>query len=144
MLPPPWLSKKIEVLENGCWKWLGYVDIQGYGRYEVQNNYVRDRQYAHRFVYELLRERIPPNREIDHLCKYKTCVHPDHLEVVTSRENVRRSSSVCAVNGRKTHCKYGHEFTPENIYKMKHGRACLMCRRIAGRKGTINAPTTKT
>jgi hypothetical protein len=47
------------------------------------------------------------------------------LEAVTNRENMLRGVGVCALNARKTHCKHGHEFTPENTYRVKNGgRAC--------------------
>jgi hypothetical protein len=48
-------------------------------------------QYAHRSVYVHLRGPIPPGMTIDHLCRNRSCVNPDHLEVVSLKENVRRS-----------------------------------------------------
>ena len=66
---------------------------------------------------------------LDHLCKNKSCVNPQHLEVVTNTENVMRADGVCALNAKKTHCKHGHEFTELNTYRTKVGRVCKQCLR---------------
>lgn len=65
--------------------------------------------------------------QIDHLCRNHDCVNPEHLEVVTQAENMRRGIGATAINARKTHCKHGHEFTPENIYRRPNGRECMTC-----------------
>ena len=66
------------------------------------------------------------------------CVNPAHLEAVTHRENVLRGAGVSAIQARKTHCKHGHEFTPENTMKVRTpsgngGRRCRTCDRIRKR-----------
>ena len=47
---------------------------------------------AHRLYYERRKGAIPPDRQIDHLCRVPACVNPDHLEPVTPAENIRRGS----------------------------------------------------
>jgi hypothetical protein len=86
---------------------------------------------AHRAVYEHVYGFLPKDRYIDHLCKVKCCVNPDHLEAVTHRENTMRSDGPSAINARKTHCIRGHELTPDNIKQDKRNnwRACLRCHR---------------
>jgi hypothetical protein len=69
---------------NGCWRWLGRFDANGYGR--------QGRRWAHRIVYELLVGPIPAGAVLDHLCRTKWCVNPDHLEPVTHAENCRRGA----------------------------------------------------
>jgi hypothetical protein len=61
-------------------------------------------------------------------------VNPDHLEPVTGRENVARGRPPGPKVGyrkpKPTHCKYGHEFTPENTYVRPDGAwTCKECRK---------------
>jgi hypothetical protein len=84
---------------------------------------------AHRFMWELFNGPIPEGMQIDHLCFNPGCVRYDHLELVTPRENVLRSSSPAAMNAGKTHCKHGHEFTPANTRQRDNKRYCRACAR---------------
>lgn len=65
---------------------------------------------------------------LDHLCRNRLCVNPEHLEVVSRGENVLRGVGVTAENKRKTHCAHGHEFTTENTYRYGNKRHCRTCR----------------
>jgi hypothetical protein len=84
------LSKYV-VAESGCWEWQGSLDRKGYGEIHAPG-YPNNRVRAHRFSYELFVGPIPRARNIviDHLCRNPRCVNPQHLEVVTQRENVIR------------------------------------------------------
>ena len=68
-------------------------DGPGYGQFELGggSRQKRNRTYAHRFAYEQAKGAIPDGLEIDHLCRNRRCVNPDHLEAVTHQENQRRS-----------------------------------------------------
>jgi hypothetical protein len=87
---------------------------------------------AHRWAYHHLVAPVSADLEIDHLCRNRGCVNPAHLEPVTSRENKLRGYGAAAKNARKTECKRGHPFTPENTGRTGGGgRYCKQCRHDA-------------
>ena len=108
---------------SGCWIWLGHQSPSGYGMLSVNGR----PQYVHRLIYERQYGPIPNGLELDHRCRMRCCVNPNHLEAVTHRINMGRGSKAC-----QTHCIHGHAFTPENTFRNKNGtRACRSCKRIA-------------
>lgn len=111
----------------GCWMWTASViQANGYGQFNAGPH--KGMMLAHRFAYELMVGPIPDGLQLDHLCRNKLCVNPDHLEPVSQRVNILRSESFPAVNARKTHCTHGHEFTEENTRIRKQGwRSCKAC-----------------
>ena len=90
---------------------------------------------AHRLVYELLVGPIPAGFDLDHLCRVRNCVNPDHLEPVTRGENVARGMSPAAIARRTNTCARGHV-----NQRVSHGpgkRTCGACRLI--KKGGTHA-----
>lgn len=125
------LLSHIEHAANGCWIWLRAKRPEGYGTLDAA---VEGKKYqthaAHRVSYIVFRGPIPSGLEIDHLCRQPSCINPDHLEVVTRRENVLRSRSFAAINSRKKSCKSGHPLSGENLYLRPNGaRVCRTCQR---------------
>jgi hypothetical protein len=104
----------------------------GYGRVGYQG-----KSYdAHRLVYILSEGPVAEGKELDHLCRVRHCVNPDHLREVTRRENLLAdgSLSIAKIHAEKTHCKHGHEFTSENTYQWRNQRHCLACRRVTDKE----------
>lgn len=119
-----------------CWMWTAGLS-KGYGQFIVMAGHRGRPILAHRMAWELLRGSVPDGLELDHLCRVRACVNPDHLEPVTSEENIRRGMWGPVANARKTHCAHGHEFTPENTYRpprRPHVRQCRECMRLRGLK----------
>lgn len=117
-------------ISDGCWNWCGRISNSGYGQFSWLSHVGRLNGYSHRISWELLRERIPDGLTIDHLCRNKHCVNPAHLEPVTGRVNNLRGDNPPAQNARRTHCKYGHEFSGDNLWVNSHGyRTCRACKR---------------
>ena len=116
---PEKIARRIDTNDpDGCWIWTGGKHTAGYGM-----AYYRKRSwFAHRLVYSLLIGRPPRGKQLHHICKVRLCVNPEHLAPVTGAEHVRLEG-----NGAKTHCKHGHEFTPENTYRWRTERRCRTC-----------------
>ena len=112
---------------SGCWLWIKALDRYGYGQINIRGRSLR----AHRVVFEEAKGPIPAGLVLDHKCRIRSCVNPDHLEPVTVAENLMRGEGPAAQAARKTHCIHGHAFAPENtrVYKNVKGwvRQCREC-----------------
>jgi hypothetical protein len=128
-----------------CWEWIagkawnrGRPESGRYGRFYIDGKEMQ----AHRFSYEHYIGPIPEGLELDHLCEYKPCVNPLHLEAVLHIENVRRCGSLAgtkasaALRHNMTHCAKGlHEWTKENTITDKRGfRQCRTCNKARQRR----------
>ena len=111
--------------ESGCWIWTGALTPTGYPQICDGRRVIR----AHRWAFERFVGPIPEGLVIDHKCRVRNCVNPDHLEPVTNRENVVRGNSARPV---RAECNKGHEFTEQNTYINPKGRReCRKCRHAA-------------
>lgn len=112
---------------HGCWIWQGSPLPNGYGRIGVRHGKNNTKgQLVHRVAYETFVGPIPKGLTIDHLCRNKLCVNPDHLEPVTQKINNFRAPNYV---GNRTHCPAGHEYSPENTNTSCGRRRCLTCHR---------------
>lgn len=110
-----------------CWWWRGGISMYGYGQFQpARSKNLR----AHKFAWEMEHGPTPDDMVLDHLCRNRACVRPEHLEPVTPRTNTLRGIGPAAINSRKTACVNGHRFTPENTRVDAQGnRSCWMCLR---------------
>jgi hypothetical protein len=77
--------KRVAVTDR-CWLWTGGLTATGYGQFHFHGR----PRVAHKYLYEFERGPVPDGLELDHLCRVRNCVRPDHLEAVTHAENIRR------------------------------------------------------
>lgn len=120
----------------GCWDWTGARMANGYGVFNMPDRLGGGTRLAHRVSYELNVGPIPDGLELDHLCRVRHCVRPDHLEAVTHRENDLRGASPFLVAHREGRCLRGlHAMTPENARVTSNGRRrCRACDPATQRK----------
>lgn len=114
---------------SGCHLFTGFI-ANGYGRIAYQGR----PQQAHRLAYEAKFGPVPRDLVIDHLCRVRSCINPDHMEPVTQTINKLRGFGFSAINARKTVCKYGHPFDAKNtgvtrLHGRVVGRYCHTCNR---------------
>jgi hypothetical protein len=118
-----------QVTENrdGCWEY-------AVGRAGTDYRQIRYRdsrgvvvlRYAHRVAYERMVGPVPDGLQLDHLCRNRMCVNPQHLEPVTAGENTRRARALI------THCPQGHPYDDANTGRSPDGtkRYCHECKRL--------------
>lgn len=110
------------LVTDSCWLWQAAKYSNGYGAFGVTSRRIR---LAHRYAYERLVGPIPEGLQLDHLCRVRSCVRPEHLEPVTAAVNVQRATK----RGNQDVCKRGHSLSGENLYVSPKGiRGCRSCR----------------
>jgi len=108
-----------------CWEWQGYVGKNGYASFRMAGT----TRSVHRISFELAKGPIPEGLVIDHLCRVRHCVNPDHLEAVTQQENVQRYTRLV------TSCPKGHAYDDINTRRNPQGRRlCIECGRKDSRE----------
>ncbi len=126
----PMIDRLMErvVPEGDCWRFTGAINATGYG---VIGRGTRGAGNAltHRAAYEHFIAEIPEGLDLDHLCRNRWCCNPWHMEPVSRIVNVSRG--LRAPGYRLSHCRRGHEFTPDNTLTHRSGdriqRKCRTC-----------------
>lgn len=127
----PVKDRLLDLIEiDRCWVWKGSLSRAGYGRLTIREGGKKMTKSAHRVSYETFVGKIPVGLTIDHLCKNKACINPDHLEAVSQKVNVHRANPLWKQEAARTHCPQGHEYTEDNMYKYKtrSGGVCRNCK----------------
>jgi hypothetical protein len=86
---PPYedrFRERMQPTSTGCILWTGHLNWNGYGRVTYKGRLAG----AHRVAYEIFKGPIPDGLQLDHLCRVRNCVNPEHLEPVTPSENTLR------------------------------------------------------
>jgi len=102
-----------------CWNWIKIKDKDGYGRIYFR----KKERKAHRVSWYAFNEVVGSDFVIDHVCRNRCCVNPEHLNRTTRRENTLNGNGVGAINKRRTRCKNGHVF--DKTYGKQ--RYCSIC-----------------
>lgn len=106
----------------GCWEWRGCKSIDGYGRY--------GKKLAHRVAWEKERGQVSAGLEIDHRCRNRACVNPDHMEAVDHKTNIDRGIGERMLAHRRGECLAGHAMSDNNI----SGHQCRICLNVNAKK----------
>lgn len=128
------LTAKVHKTEH-CWLWTAATTHDGYPRFASRS--IPGEIFAHRVSYILLVGPIAPGLQVDHLCRVRHCVNPDHLEPVTPQVNHQRADHYAMGRGHRgwTHCVHGHPFSGDNLHIAPNGRrVCRTCSRDAQRR----------
>lgn len=102
-----------------CINWWGRRHSQGYGvtRWPASG-------LAHRYIFREVWGWLPEEPHVlDHICRNRLCVNPEHLQVVTRSENTKLGSA----RANKTHCNYGHS---DWAVKGDGYKRCAECHRL--------------
>lgn len=81
---------KYKVNKKGCWIWQNAQDGRGYGHIRANGKTMK----AYTFFFMKKYGPIPKGKELDHVCRVKLCVNPDHLEPVTHQINMQRALGI--------------------------------------------------
>ena len=125
-LPERFWNKVEPEPNTGCWLWSGADKRNGYGQITISGKKLS----VHRLAFTVLSGAIPAGLDLDHLCRVRCCVNPEHLEPVTRQTNLLRGQTYPARNAAKATCPKGHAY--DRLVRRGDGsvgRGCRVCSR---------------
>ena len=135
----PRIERRQVMGPDGCVVSTYSVGSHGYAQVGWTENGRTVMHLVHRLVYQVVYGPVPDGMTVDHICRNRRCVNWMHLRLLSNRVNATLNG-----NALKTHCKRGHEFTPENTrYNTAGYRECVTCRRKQVREAMARARARK-
>lgn len=113
---PSRMMQKIQVQSEPCWVWLGQHNEKGYAVGHLDGRMQR----VHRVIYERAHGAIPTGGLIDHTCFNKGCVNPDHLRLVSTKENGEHRRGAQSNSGSGIRGVYWHKATRKWAARVCH------------------------
>lgn len=123
---------------TGCWNWMGSINGKGYAYLWVPDEIRNEKRpgkgrtlQAYRLGWVWKYGPVPRGSDLHHICQNTICVNPDHLEVITRSDHMRKADTICGKNLLKTQCPKGHPYDKENTYTPPNRKArfCRRCER---------------
>jgi HNH endonuclease len=113
---------KVDKESSECWLWRGAKMSNGYGLFHINGH----TELVHRLSYKDAYGDFSAEKQLDHICRVRHCVNPQHLQPVTAALNQKRGKKAT-----QTHCKRGHPLVGDNVRIKANGtRDCRLCRRV--------------
>lgn len=75
--------------DNGCWNWTAGTDKDGYGQFKFDGKTWQAHRWAYVQVFGEITQVDEEGRpyELDHRCRNRECVNPEHLRLISHAEN---------------------------------------------------------
>lgn len=133
---------RVKKIESGCWEWQQAL-VRGYGHWSFHGKIRKTHHIALYLFNGTPFDTFQKQKKIqvDHLCRNKCCCNPDHLEIVTARENLKRGFTGSSRNIDATVCVAGHPLDEKNTRIIKSNKTrnydMRMCKKCDIRRGKI-------
>lgn len=122
---------------SGCWLWERHIKNNGYGTITIKDGGRWLTKHAHRVSFQAFVGPVPDGLDLDHKCRVRSCVNPDHLEPVTRSVNLSRSPIMNRQLG-KAHCPAGHLYSGLDNRGARICHKCLAANAKAFRERKAN------